>query len=103
MSNQRMTEQQQTALPPNLLKRIATTAIKGENTRGSGGAVLFDAVDDIITYLLVDEFSPIEFASQLSEMITEDENEHVFIVNFENKEGYHVWKIAKSSLASLIS
>lgn len=76
------------------MKMIISTGIMGEQTRGSNGAVLIDDESSDIVYLLSHEFKPIQFAEKLNELLTDDNNVHLFVVT-KTKDSMHISKIPK--------
>lgn len=77
---------------------ILSVAINGEQQRGDGGAVLFDAERGTAKYLLLDEFSPALFRDSLREMLEMDERRHFFVVSEKDRQ-LHVNKMPRPLLA----
>tara|TARA_B100001778_G_C18514757_1_gene595909 strand:- start:96 stop:347 length:252 start_codon:yes stop_codon:yes gene_type:complete len=79
-------------LPREKVEMIVKTAILGEHSRGNHGAVLLDGNE--IVYLLVDEFKPTQFADQLTDLLTDDNHQHYFVV-VKTDSAMHITKIPK--------
>lgn len=65
------------------VNNIIEVAHNGEKTRGSNGAVLVDEDKSVVVYLLINEF-PEDFQENLSDLLTEDESQHIFVVKKQN-------------------
>lgn len=76
------------------VERVIEVGIVGEQRRGDNGAVLVDAETNDIVYLLSHEFQPLAFQNQLNELLSEDNQKHIFIVH-KDKDAMHISKIPK--------
>ena len=79
---------------PAIADVIIHTAINGEKSRGDNGAVLVDTENSTIVYLLTHEFQPDNFREKLEDLLSEDNNQHIFVV-FKSKTDMHVSKMAR--------
>ena len=77
------------------MELIIRTAIEGEHARGDNGAVLLDDESSDVVYLLAHEFKPLQFSEQLSDLLSEDNRKHMFVV-LKTKDAMHISKIPRS-------
>lgn len=79
------------------LSNLVAVALRGEQSRGGGGAVLYNAETRAASYLFPSEFKVEAFREKLQEMIDDDGGEHFFVV-VESDKQLHVSKMRKASL-----
>ena len=76
-------------------------AVKGEQSRGSNGAVWYDLSEKKATYLLTTEIFPKELRESLEDMLSDDDNKHFFICVKETADKIDIAKIEKKSFINM--
>ena len=79
---------------------IVTVGLAGEKDRGNGGAIYVNRIDNIIKYMLVDEFESEQFKDTLSDMLSEDGSLNLYVVE-EIERVLHIWKIPRHHFAGM--
>tara|TARA_B100000214_G_C23718966_1_gene513370 strand:+ start:69 stop:329 length:261 start_codon:yes stop_codon:yes gene_type:complete len=76
------------------IEQIIRVGLSGEAERGTNGAVIVDEETNEIVYLLSHEFKPQDFSEKLNDLLSEDNNKHIFIVH-KTKDAMHISKIPR--------
>lgn len=75
-------------------EQIIKIGLNGESVRGNNGAVLIDEENNEMVYLLSHEFKPQDFCDKLSDLLSEDGNDYMYIVH-KTKDAMHISKIPR--------
>ena len=75
-------------------EQIIKIGLNGESVRGNNGAVLIDEENNEMVYLLSHEFKPQDFCDKLSDLLSEDGSDYMYIVH-KTKDAMHISKIPR--------